>query len=584
MIEISQIREARSIIDEYKNVEILKDVFEYEENFYMKISISINDTQNVFVPLLTYWYVKFNEKGADFFPAKENGINVTFQHQSLNIDIKAECPFLSGKLCLDRPVHIFDNTAFDYLSPQYINRFKWFLDRAIDWINKAAQDSLVADGDPFELPEIDFSSKSEFLYKENSLEKWRTFPFQYGYAKINKKSIGKNNYYLLQEIYDVDKEEARGTVFWGDYFENSKNVSELSMWIRLNEIPIQKPWMFPRTWDELFEICNEQKIDIKRIIAILLIKSKMISAGRFLALAFPIPQYWGGQNKIMSWIFIDLPEFKFPDKGFRKTLAVKNNFYLNKLKGKINYYDNDNFDSKYLLSRGKIAERISQNTTAIIGTGSLGSMIAEALSRIGFESIFLFDSDKFHCSNIARHTLNLDNDSEIKTIAVKQKIIKNNPNLRVKPFENLSSTNVQNLRPAKLIIDCSANNDVIKILSETKFAENKFFIIAAFGYGAKDLIIYFNKNTQFNGEEYKEKVIPIYKAIIDNLSLSEKDLIMQGIGCYHPVFPARFDEVSIWASMVVKSIERKYDELFKSGLIHLKITDLSVEVITEWTT
>ena len=69
---------------------------------------------------------------------------------------------------------------------------------------------------------------------------------------------------------------------------------------------------------------------------------------------------------------------------------------------------------------------------------------------------------------------------------------------------------------------------------------------------------------------------------MEKLNLKEKDLIMQGIGCYHPIFPARFDDVSMWANMLIKTIELKYIRDFTRGCVHLRRKNLSVEVVNEW--
>lgn len=581
-MELINIKAARSNLDLYDNIEILEDIFEFHERYFIKISIRIDESQSSFVPLITNWHVKFGENKVDFYPSKDRGITATFQHQSLNYDAGEEYPFLMGKLCLDRPIHVFDNQSFKYLPANYSERFLWYLNRAIKWITLAAKNALVREGDPFELPEIPLRKKNEFLYKENDLDKWSNFTYNYGFAQIDKMQSTDRQYYVLRELYDVNYEEARGTLFWGNYFENLVNVSRYSMWVKLQKPPIMQPWMFPKTWEDLFNLCNEQGIEIKKILRSLLIKSEMLSAGKFLAIAFTIPKFYGGEDKIVSWLFIDLPEFKYPQKGFRQNISVKAKYYIDRLKGVLSYYDSENLDTTTLFSRGQINPQIAQQDMAIIGLGALGSMLSEVLSRIGVESLSLYDSDVFLFSNSARHILNLDSNGKNKSQQIKEKIIKNNPNLQVKCYSDLTLDNIRSLEKNDIVIDCSASSEVLSVLNTYTFKKDKLFVIASMNYGATDFIIYFYKGKKFDNEDYSKKILPIYKKLMEKLNLKEKDLIMQGIGCYHPIFPARFDDVSMWANMLIKTIELKYIRDFTRGCVHLRRKNLSVEVVNEW--
>ena len=583
MISEQQIREARSIIDTYNNVEILEDVYKFKDDYLMKISITLDESNNAFIPLVTHWVIIFHEKQIDFYPAKDGGIKVTFQHQSLNCDDEPVAPYYQGKLCLDRTFHVLDNQSFDYLPKDYIDIFKWYLDRAIEWITKASKNELVKDNDPFEIPLTDYTlSGLNCLYKESNLDNWAAFPYTFGYAQLAQKKVGEENYLVLKEIYDIDYEESRGRVFWGNYIENANIISKYSVWIKLKNLPLELPWSFPDKWESLIKICQNQEIDLLSTLTKLFIKSNMISAGQILCLTFPIPAKINGPNRTMSWLFIELPAFNYPSKGFRNSTHSKLKYYLSRFKGRIKYCFSENIDNEYLLSRGKMNSSIAQKNVAIIGLGAIGSLLAENLSRLGFDEIALYDSDHFTYFNIARHSLNLDDNGKSKVIAIKDKITKNNPHLIVSWNSKLQPDNIDKLKPTKIIIDCSANPEVIKLLKTYEFKEDKLFVIAAVGYGATDFIVYFNKGNLFNADEYQNRIVPIYKKIIDDLELTEQDLVMQGVGCYHPVFPARFDDINIWSSLLVKAIEQKEQETFTSSCIHWKLNKYKIEVVDEW--
>ena len=72
---------------------------------------------------------------------------------------------------------------------------------------------------------------------------------------------------VLDELYDINLTEARGTIFWGDFKNKFSNNIYDSLWIRCPRFPIKYPWEYPNTWEELFSIFNENKLDIFKVIS-----------------------------------------------------------------------------------------------------------------------------------------------------------------------------------------------------------------------------------------------------------------------------------------------------------------------------
>ena len=107
---------------------------------------------------------------------------------------------------------------------------------------------------------------------------------------------------------DSKKEEYNTRVYWGDLNEKFKKITDSAIWIKLKEFPIKKPWMYPQTWDELFEICKAQGIDVLEIVLHML-SINNFSKIDFLFFVFPIPKTFNGVAGTHFWLMCDFPAF-----------------------------------------------------------------------------------------------------------------------------------------------------------------------------------------------------------------------------------------------------------------------------------
>lgn len=85
---------------------------------------------------------------------------------------------------------------------------------------------------------------------------------------------------------------------------------------------------------------------------------------------------------------------------------------------------------KRLFSRGGDGKDIIWNKVAIIGCGSIGSMVVETLSFSGTSSFLLNDNQLLHYENIARHTCGYMYEGLLKTNAIEWMLTKHNPNIQ----------------------------------------------------------------------------------------------------------------------------------------------------------
>lgn len=248
-IDIEKLKKARSFIDYYPEYKILEDLHLENDAYIVKVRITLSNIKNSYVPNQTDWYIVFDdEQQIDFYPAKENSITSTFPHQSLNT-YNERSNYRAGKPCLDVPGHTL-NLPEEYYPYAKENKIYWYLGRMIEWLKDAANNTLLKNDDPFEVPTHEYSG-AELLYKENKLEDWSIFDYPYGYVKLNQVQLDKN-YFVLDELYDVNLTEARGTIFWGDFKNKFNNNIYDSLWIRCPSLPIKYPWEYPKYMGRTF--------------------------------------------------------------------------------------------------------------------------------------------------------------------------------------------------------------------------------------------------------------------------------------------------------------------------------------------
>lgn len=124
----------------------------------------------------------------------------------------------------------------------------------------------------------------------------------------------------------------------------------------------------------------------------------------------------------------------------------------------------------------------------IIGTGSVGSSLAEMVARLGVENISLFDFDKVELSNMPNSALYTVDDGVLKVVAVEDEIHRINPNCQVKlypqgykaqPLNGIVFLAVDSIDLRKEIVGANLGNDNIKAMFDIRTS-----LYSAQGYAA----------------------------------------------------------------------------------------------------
>ena len=129
--------------------------------------------------------------------------------------------------------------------------------------------------------------------------------------------------------------------------------------------------------------------------------------------------------------------FKFDNKVQQKNKNRKNiDSKAKKSKGgscKITPVYITRFDKEYRVSRTSQEYGFLNKKVVIIGLGSVGSFIANNLSKMGIAKLLLIDPDFLTADNISRHYLGMDslNDNIQKVDALEDRLKKENPDLEI---------------------------------------------------------------------------------------------------------------------------------------------------------
>ena len=180
------------------------------------------------------------------------------------------------------------------------------------------------------------------------------------------------------------------------------------------------------------------------------------------------------------------------------------------------------------------------------------------LVRSGVYNLTIVDSDIFEIGNLPRHVLNIGNVRELKELSLSSYLNSLNPHANVEVINDMLTiyeeykTNID-LDRYDIIIDCTGENNVLDVFEKVIFRKSHIIASISVGLGAKHLYISLMDGNTFNFNSFFKLISPYIqreRELFDDYSLPRN-----GIGCWHPTFPARSDDVWLAAATAVKAIE-----------------------------
>lgn len=564
---LDKLNQARRALDSLPQVEIIDEWrFDNELNiWYLHLNIAI-EYKTAYFPQISQWYIVVDSnypKGKiKVYPDVKNSITVTLYHQANNSKIERNGLWRKGALCLE----VNTISAFE-LEPYSVDeRLLYHVKRTINWLELAAKGQLVADNEPFELPEFTLSNvlEMQFAFSEDivTFMQWESTDCRYGIAELDVYKSKPFVYYVKQ--FKSLNGNIEHYTQWGKYLSKI-NISPPidAPWILLKQPPVINEWQAPETLGDLIDACNSQHIDVMNVLKNIVSK---IRDGRrhLLLLGFPVPKTFGGEPEIVFWKALYLPVVSYGKKtakGFRTNQQgwwLRDKSEVLTRKTKLDWIISENWNQQEISQRGKMNDFLLRKKMLLVGAGCVGASVAEILVRSGVYNLTIVDSDIFEVGNLSRHVLNVGNIGEIKELSLCSYLNTLNPHANVEVINDTLrideelKTNIV-LDKYDIIIDCTGENSVLDVFQKADFRKSHIIASISVGLGAKHLYMTIMRGTTFYFNSFYELISPYIQ--------SEKDLFddynlpRNGIGCWHPTFPARSDDVWLAAATAVKAIE-----------------------------
>ncbi len=564
---LDKLNRARRALDSLLQVEII-DEWKFDNQlkvWYLHLSITI-DYETSHFPKKSQWYIvvesEYPKGKIKVYPDVKNSMTVTLYHQENNSKVERNGLWRKGALCLEK------NTILKFQSEPFSvdDRLLYHVQRTVSWLNLAAKGELVSDDEPFELPEFTLSNilEMQFAFSEDvvTFMQWESSECRYGIAELDVYKSNPFVYYV--KIFKSLNGNNEHYTQWGNHLSKTIISSTINApWILLNQLPVINEWQAPETFGDLIDACSSQQIDIMDVLKNVVTK---IRDGKrhLLLIGFPIPKFFGGELDIIFWKALYLPVVSYGKKvanGFRSNQQgwwMRDKYEVFTRNTKLDWIISENWNQNEISQRGKMNYQLLRKRILLVGAGCIGASIAEIFIRSGIYNLTIMDFDLFEVGNLSRHTLNLNNIGELKELSLCNYLNSLNPHAKVEVInDTLSSdealvTNTD-LDKYDIIIECTGENSVLDIFQNTNYKKNHILVSVSVGLGAKRLYITLMSGKTFNFNAFYELISPYLqneKELYDNY-----DLPRNGIGCWHPTFPGRSDDVWLAAATSVKAIE-----------------------------
>lgn len=197
---------------------------------------------------------------------------------------------------------------------------------------------------------------------------------------------------------------------------------------------------------------------------------------------------------------------------------------------------------------GKVSERV-----LIIGAGSLGGAVSENLVRMGVTRMGILDPDILDVGNLTRHVLGMDAVGHDKATALAHALSLTMPDADIRgivaSFPPGGDELAEELRSFDVIIDCTGSDAVLDAMAEFDWGGEKIFVSLAMTWRAEGLLVFTASEATFPAIDAKESFHEMNVPPTDF-----GDARMEGIGCWHPVFPATAADVRMWSAVATTTI------------------------------
>ncbi len=335
-------------------------------------------------------------------------------------------------------------------------------------------------------------------------------------------------------------------------FQLKSLEKHIGLYIFIKDIPSKNQrWIFEK-WDDFADLLPQDFLKFLHSVEERHKKSK----GSHL----PLLIGYNISEREIHWQAVMLEIGNFPIYGEKI-----NQQWLSKLDKEraIDWAMTRNCSYKYFFGRGQLCEKLTQSKILMIGIGAIGSVVAKTLVRSGCTKLDFIDFDVKEPENVCRSEYSFATGLNNKTNDLINELFQISPffdplkggyefseafNFFLKSDlsdKQLKSEMEKYLNSYDIIIDCTADNDLLYILSQLNIISS--LINLSISNHAKQLVCAIEQNryefvtTQFNG---------------NILEFDIKDL-HNPTGCWSPTFKASYNDINTLVQFAIKHINLK---------------------------
>jgi hypothetical protein len=100
-------------------------------------------------------------------------------------------------------------------------------------------------------------------------------------------------------------------------------------------------------------------------------------------------------------------------------------------------------------------------------------------------------------------------------------------------------------------LGCTGSDSVLSALTLVEGKKKKHWFSISIGQDTQRLYVFYAKQISFPNREFKKLTRPWQRAATTTSSSTD---VREGIGCWHPTFPLKFDEIIAMASLATQQL------------------------------
>lgn len=561
---------ARRTLEEVDGVQAVQDWHLGPDGWCLRVNLTPGDLGDVHpLPATTPWYVvagpAYPDGSIDIIPDAVGGITDTFAHQIPNTDAVGR-PYRGGKICVATDSENNLRSDRDAEPAAAEDRLAWHVLRALEWIRRASHGTLLVKDDWFELP-FYRGEPGLVAFREGpeTLAKWEEIPNTTGLADMIE--LVPSGFPVVKAFRTLGNRVVLRPD-WGRAVVGREGPRAL--WVRLPKVVSLPPYRAPGTFGELRSVAVDQGVNLDEALR----DGTATFHDRrdhLLLLGFPVPERVGGPARQMHWQPVMLPRLERKVvNGFRPNAL---GYWMTSHRGSLAdsaplaWTSSQNWHPDQLAARGRLGRGLPEQRVVLIGAGALGSMVGELIVRAGVRDITIIDHDVLTAGNLVRHTLSLTDLGVNKAKALATRLAAISPSVRAASIEEEFPGDAldERVSGADLVIDTTGEHPALEAMAAVTWNGQPTFASLAISMHARRLFAYLTKGPRFDVAAFDAAYQPFAQEERDR----DEERPWEGVGCWHPVFPARADEVSLMAAAAVGILNDAWPVAPASATLHV---------------